>query len=220
MFSIGASEPLPAQMLERNSVVWLGQSCGESSSGIPPEHPLCSVVLNIIEKFRFVGSWLLCRNISGLREFEKATTLLRLQRAQWVVDSTHKSMIRAHRLVTPSSPWPYPSRPGLAYRGLEVLVVGRPFEARALHCDRSKTATVVRAIEAEEVVLDEKFSQALRSNGAYAVCVGRTHTENSPGISVIGPAGLDVREFVPPGRVLAVHGGTEAERAWSYGRTS
>lgn len=48
---------------------------------------------------------------------------------------------------------------------------------------------------------------------------GRTHTENSPGLSIIAPDGaLDLEALIGRQEVVGVHRGRDAARAWSYGR--
>ncbi len=221
MFAIGTSEPLDGQSvsLVRHSIVWLGGGCGETNVGLPATHPLCLVLLSILEHFKFVGTWMTCRELATLRDFERKVLLIRFNRTNWLVDPEQSDAIRAHRVVAERSPWPYTPAPALPWPQLELLVVGGLFQYSMLECGARERAHAVRAVRSEAVVLQPSFSQSLLSAQAYAICVGRTHTDNSPGLSVIGPRGLlSPERFVGAKDVLAIHRDGDAERAWSYAR--
>jgi hypothetical protein len=217
MFTIGISEPLQSQALIRHSIVWLGGAFGETNLGLPAAHPLSDVVLRLEERFEFVGSWLLCRRVASLREFERKALLLRLERARWDVEPRRDTAIRACKTVSEGSPWPYPESPGLPFSPSEILVVGATLGYAVVHCTWDESAWT-RPVEGEHLVLQSDFASWLISNRAFAVCFGRTQTDFSPGISIIGSHALDPRGFVAADEIHALHWNDNGGRAWSHGR--
>jgi hypothetical protein len=217
LFTIGASEQCERPGLERTGIVWLGDPSGETHAGLPPEHPLCEILTALLKQFEFVGSWLLCRSLAAMRPFERSSALIRLTNSNWEIDDTASGLLRARRSISHDQPWPYPSNPGLRRPYSEIAVVGNRFDHRQLQVE---PRSLTRAIEGEELILQPCVVEFLVSTGSYAVCVGRTHTDNSPGLSIIGPPGLRPEVLVPEHLLLAVHKGTDAERAWSYRRVA
>ena len=219
MFSIGASEPLASPALVRHSIVWLGEPYGESSQGLSATHPICRVVSRIVETMSVVGAWLACREVSRMREFERKALLSRLVGAEWTIDPDQSAVIRAHKRVSISSIWPYGTGPALPWPQSEILVVGCLVEYPAITCCKGSIGESQQAVRGDGLVLQSDLAGLLVARQGCAISVGRTHTENSPGLSIIAPAG----EFDPLGcldnhDVASVHVGMDAARAWSYGR--
>ena len=215
MFAIGLSEPLEigGLALERQSIVWIGGPCGESSRGIPEEHPICGVVCQIERRFGFCGSWIVCHRHGHSTMKQVQRLRLRLLGSGWVLDSEESGeFLLAHKPVSSEEPWPYPGSPGLPYRPAELLLVGAIGHA-AIACGEVPVAP--RSVPGETLVLTEPVAHYLAARSCYVVCFGWTHTENTPGLTIIGPPGIDPRQFVPAGAVHSVHRGADAEWAWS-----
>jgi hypothetical protein len=223
MFSIGTSEPIAAaeHAIVRHSIVWLGDPAGETARGLPASHPLCLVLLRILEQVSFAGTWLTCREVSPMREFERKALLLRLRNAKWALDPDQSEVIRAHRAVRVDSPWPFGAEPALPWPQHEILVVGCLADYLAIDCHNEHDWRSQQAIRGDGVVLNSELATSLAAQRGYAISVGRTQTENSPGLSILGPEGwLDPELLVAGREVVGVHRGADAGRAWSYGRVS
>jgi len=222
MFAIGKSEPIDSapRGLVRHSIVWLGQPCGETARGLPATHPLCQLLLRILEQVSFVGTWLMCREVSMMREFERKALLLRLAKAQWAIDPAQGESIRAHRAVSVSSPWAYESEPALPWPQSELLVIGCLVDYVKISCGNERGWRAEHAVRGDGLVLHSELANLLVAERGYAISVGRTQTENSPGLSVLGPEGwLDPESLVESAEVVGIHRGADAGTAWSYGRT-
>lgn len=222
MFTIGTSErlELPRHQLVRHSIVWIGESSGETSRGLPASHPISVVILRVLTYFKFLGTWLMCRNVALLREFDRKATLRRLSRARWVVDPDDSAVIRAHRVASQDFPWPYADDThavALPWPQAEILIVGGSIDYSSIDC-RDNTIAGTRSIRGEGIVLYSDIVHRLVAQECHAVCVGRTQTDNSPGISIIGRPGLKPEDFVSGESIFAVHRDQDAGRAWSYGR--
>jgi hypothetical protein len=220
MFSIGIDEPVSTTLpLLRQSIVWLGEACGETSRGLPSTHPICGALTRLLEQVKFVGTWLTCHEVSLLRGFERKALLVRLERAKWTIDPDQSQLIRAHKIVTVSSPWPYGSNPALPWPQSEILVVGCRVDYDTIDCRDERTLRSLHAVRGDSLVLHARLAALLVAEQCYAVSLGRTQTENSPGLSVLGPDGwLCPEDLVEPREVVGVHIGVDAARAWSYGR--
>jgi hypothetical protein len=218
MFAIGSDEKLTlrSHVLRRHSIVWLGSSSGEDGRGIPASHPLCGVILRILSHHDFGGAWLTCQATTSLREFARKARLSQLRQAEWNIDPDTQRFIRGHREVSREMPWPFPTEPVLPWPQAEVLVIGGHWDYRNAACPGPDV--LPRAIRGEELLDGPDVVSRLVTTGALAVCVGRTQTDNSPDISLIGTAKLDPEAFVDARQVHAVHRGDEAPRAWSYPR--
>ncbi|RLB54278.1 MAG: hypothetical protein DRJ42_09590 [Deltaproteobacteria bacterium] len=146
--------------------------------------------------------------------FQLKREKLRLARAKWEIDSC-ESCLRGYRAISRQEPWPYDSRRGLPLRASELLLLGgigfAGIDCRELPVQR-------RAVLSEDLVLTPTVVEHLLETQQQVVCSGRTHTGNSPGISILGPAGLLPEEFVPADAIHVIHEGTEAGYAWSYPR--
>ena len=221
MFSIGISEPIASGVrgLVRHSIVWLGPPCGETARGLPRAHPLCRLLLRLLEQVSFVGTWLICRDVSCMREFERKALLVRLRTAGWTIDPDQIEVIRAHRTVSADSPWPYDSDSNLPWPQLEVLVVGCLVACHSIDCRAERDWRSQQPIRGDAMVLRSDLAALLVAEGGYAISVGRTHTENSPGLSVLGPEGwLDPESLLERTDIVGIHKGADAARAWSYAR--
>ena len=223
MFAIGSSEPIASAPsgLVRHSIVWLGQPCGETARGLPATHPLCQLLLRTLEQVSFVGTWLMCREVSLMREFERKALLLRLSKAQWTIDPDQRELIRAQRAVSADSPWPYDSETALPWPQSEILVVGCLVDCLRIDCRNERDWRSQQAVRGDGLVLHSGLANLLVAQRGYAISVGRTHTENLPGLSVLGPEGwLDPESLVERDDVVGIHRGADAGRAWSYGRVN
>lgn len=218
MFAIGLDEKLDlhSHVLRRHSIVWIGGASGEDSHGIPASHPLCGAILRILSYYKFSGVWLTCQDATSLREFARKSRLSQLQRAQWTIDPDTRVCIRGHRVVAHDAPWPFLTEPALPWPQSEVLVTGGPLTYHSVACPSPDTA--LRSVRSEELLDRANVVHWLVTTGSLAVCVGRTQTDNSPGISLISAADVDPAAFVDANEVHAVHRGNEAARAWSYAR--
>jgi hypothetical protein len=219
VFAIGADEKLnfrSSQVLRRHSIVWLGDAAGEESRGIPGSHPLCAAILRVLAHYNFVGAWITCQETASLREFERKVRLSQLARAQWVVDPATERVIRAHRVVSRDAPWPFFTEPALPWPQAEILMAGGHLDYTRVDCQQDGAPH--RSVRSEDLLDRPQIVQWLVATGAVAVCIGRTQTDNSPGISLIGAAELQPEAFVDATEVLAVHRGDEAARAWAYAR--
>lgn len=223
MFSIGSAEPVAATSsgLVRHSIVWLGDASRESSRGLLADHPLCRVLLRILDRASFVGSWLLCRDVSGMREFERKSLLLRLHGADWTVDPDQTGAIRAHRAVGADAPWPYNSEPALPWPQSEVLIVGSLLDYAVIACGDERAWRSQQSVRGDGLVLHSEVAKMLSVRRCYAISVGRTQTDSSPGLSIIGPdEWLNPEDACKGFEVIGVHSDADAGRAWSYGRQS
>jgi hypothetical protein len=211
MFALGISEPITSNAhLEKQSIVWNGGVRGESSRGYATEHPICELVSTIIVAFDSRGSWNLCERIDS-QSPECKRLRARLSGADWVVTVDKSECTCAHRPISGDSPWPYPKSPGLPYRPREILLVGS-----AAHMPIAcATPSSVPPLSAEDLILTQTVTEHLIQRECYAIFFGWTHTENRPGISIIGKPGLDPRRFVPKTMIHSVHFGIEAGWAWS-----
>jgi hypothetical protein len=221
MFAIGDSEPLhtTSHELVRHSIVWLGAACGETARGIPGTHPLGCALFRILQAVDFVGSWLTFHEVSLMREFELKRTLLRLNKSNWVIAPNLSKVVGAHRDVTPNEPWPYESCPELPWPQSEILVAGFRATSADLRSECMGRGPWLRAIAGEARVLGSSLELRLAGGDGCAVTIGRTHTENSPGLSIIAKMRtFNPETFVEPERVAGVHRFQDASLAWSYGR--
>lgn len=218
MFAIGSDEKLNlhSHVLRRSSIVWLGDSSGEGSRGIASSHPLCGVLLRILSHHKFAGEWITCQETASLREFEQKARLSQLRRAQWNIDPDAHRVIRAHRVVSRDAPWPFLTEPVLPWPQAEILLAGARLGYSMVDCQNDATSR--RAVRSEELLDRSHIVQWLVATGALAVCLGRTQTDNSPGISLIGWADIEPDAFVEATEILAVHRGDDAARAWSYAK--
>lgn len=216
MFSIGKSEPVSCggHHLVRHAIVWLGGQRGETNLGLPEEHPICQVIGRLEERFDFRGSWIVCHRTDSMSPFQFKREKLRLGRAQWQID-THDSCLRAYRSVSRQEPWPYASPRGLPHGASDLLLLGGTGFAGV---DCIDLPSQRRAVPSEDLVLRPPVVEYLLETQQQVVCIGRTHTDSSPGISILGPAGLMPEGFVPADAIHAIHEGTEAGHAWSYPR--
>ena len=84
MFSIGLSEPLDSAPpgLVRHSIVWAAGYDGDNAMGLHQGHPVCGVILRLLERARFVGTWLTFRECALLRDFERKVQPLLAQQVQ------------------------------------------------------------------------------------------------------------------------------------------
>jgi len=220
MFAIGASEPLlsTSVALVRHSIVWIGDRSGETNLGLPSSHPICKVLLDILGRANFLGTWLLCREPSSMRDFERKSLLLRLRRASWTVENDHSRFVRAEKNVRAESPWPYDSQPALPWPQGEILVVGCLVGYRALNCNDEERWRSRYAIRGEGLILESELAKTLVTRSGHAISIGRTQTNNAPGLSIIGPEGrFDPVQYVEIENVVGLHEGADAARAWSYG---
>lgn len=223
MFSIGKAEAIDSSScgLVRNSIVWLGQPCGETTKGLPATHPLCGVLLRIIEQADFIGTWLMCREVSIMRKFEQQTLLSRLNGSAWTIDSEQSEAIRAHRTVRVDSPWPFDSGPALPWPQFEILVIGCRVDYETIDCLDEGDWRPQWAVRGDGLVIRSRLARQLAVERGYAISIGRTHTDNSPGLSVLGPEGwFDPELLVRRDEIVGVHRGGDASRAWSYGRVN
>jgi hypothetical protein len=221
MFAIGTSEPIDsgARGLVRHSIVWLGPACGETARGLPATHPIGRLLLRILDEVRFVGTWLMCRDVSLMREFERKVLLLRLNGAEWTIDQDQTTTMRAQRAVSVDSPWPYRSTPALPWPQYEILVVGCNVGYAGLDCRSERNVRSQHPVRGDGLVLQSALASLLVAERGYAISVGRSQTENSPGLSLIGPDGwLDPESLVERAEIAGIHRGADAARAWSYGR--
>jgi hypothetical protein len=225
MFTIGSSEVIasaPSGLL-RHHIVWLGDSCGETARGMPATHPICRVLLTVLERANFLATWLVCHDVSRMREFERKATLLKLKKAKWTLEVDSSELIRAHSTVSPESPWPYTSEPAMPWPQEEILIVGTSFDWNPvdchLDCRNESSWRHLHSVQGDALLLHSRIPELLLSKQCYAISVGRTHTENTPGLSIVAPDGaLDPETLVSSSEVVAVHRGADAERAWAYGR--
>lgn len=223
MFSIGTSEPIAAASpsLVRHSIVWLGEPLEENVRGLPVSHPICRVLLRILEQVSFVGTWLTCREASTMREFERKALLIRLRNGGWAIDPDQSSIIRAHKAVRADSPWPFDTGPALPRPHVEILVVGFLAHSTEVCCHNEREWRSQHAVRGDGLVLNSDLARLLAVERGYAISIGHTHTENTPGLSILGPEGwLDPELLVEGYGVVGVHRGTDAARAWSYGRVN
>jgi hypothetical protein len=205
--------------LVRHSIVWLGQAFGETARGLPASHPLCLVLLRLLEQVNFVGTWLTCREVSSMREFERKALLLRLHKAGWTIDAEQTSTITAHRAVRLDAPWPFGAEPALPSPQFEILVLGCHAGFVQVSCQNEREWRSQHALRGDGLVLSSGLANLISVERSYAISVGRTQTDNSPGLSILGPEGwLDPELFVGDHAVVDVHTGTDAAWAWSYRR--
>jgi hypothetical protein len=132
------------------------------------------VLIGILERASFVGTWLTCREVSLMREFERKALLLRLDKAKWIVDPDHRQLIRAHRSVSAEQPWPFGTDPALPWPQSEVLVVGSRAESLELDCRDERDWRSKCAVRGDALVLHTKLASLLVDERCYAVSVGRT----------------------------------------------
>ena len=160
----------------------------------------------------------MCREISSMREFEQKALILRLDASKWMVDADQTIVIRAHRDVSADSPWPYSSEPALPSPQREVLIVGCLAAHTAFSCGTEHEWRSQQPVRGDAMVLRSQLAGLLAARGGYAISIGRTHTENSPGLSIIGPESgwLEPEALVEARDIAGIHQGLEAGRAWSY----
>lgn len=210
MFAIGRAEPVSSGGLQLcgHSVVWLGRPGYDQRRFLPAEHPLSQVVSRLQAHFRFRGAWVSCRALDEMSAAELERE--RIRRKGWMIDD-RGGCFRAWRELSERQPWPFDHTPGLpSTRHPEVLLLGDTTVGVIDSIDRA-----LGPVEGLQTLTSWVFAQ-LAQTGTHLVSRARTHVDNSEGISIVGPRGLDPEDFVPSERVHAVHEGSDAGWAWSY----
>jgi hypothetical protein len=155
-----------------------------------------------------------------MRDFERKALLVRLEKAGWAIDPEQTRVVRAHRILSAAFPWPFGMDPALPWPQREVLVAGWLAQWNDLDCKPETDGWHEQGMGVDGLVPSSHLAEVLHREGALAVSLERTHTENSPGLSIMARAGLlDPRALVEGYRLVAVHQGIDARRAWSYGRS-
>jgi hypothetical protein len=210
MFAIGRSEPASCGGLDlwRHSIVWLGRPGYNESRVLPEDHPLSRVVYLLQTRFRFRGAWVIYRGLDEMTAFELKREEVR--RKGWTIDHCGRCF-RAWRGISERHPWPFDRTPGLpSTRNPDVLLLG---DTKGEVIDGIVGA--LGPLDGLQGLTPVVFAH-LAQTGTHLVCRGRTHVDNSDGISIVGPRGLDPEAFVPRELVHAVHEGSDAGWAWSY----
>lgn len=221
MFSIGLSEKLghAGAPLVRHSIVWLGFDAAETSQGLFASHPLCQIIARLVASFGFCGTWLTFHNVRQIRSFETKARLLQFNRNGWTVDPEQTSRIRGHRWTTRQHPWAFDRDPVLPKPLAEMLICGAK-GTYALVSNEPEDQDSLRVIlpASEAFIRPSVVDQFLR-RGCCFVHLGRTHTDNSPGIHIIAMEGaVNPEALVEAQLILSVHRGVDAGLAWSYPR--
>jgi hypothetical protein len=160
-----------------------------------------------------------CQDAAATRDFDRRTLLHRLTKAGWSIDPAQSLVIRASRALNEAAPWPFGPEPALPWPQEEILVAGWDAHLEEIDCGPGTEKSSAQFIRGDSLVVNSRLSCSLDERGGFAVSVGRTHTDNSPGLSILCRDGLlDPRQLVEGQSVLGVHTGVEAPRAWSYGR--
>jgi hypothetical protein len=219
MFSLGIGEALRVGklVLARHTIVWLGGAEGEDGSGLPSSHPVCRVLRALAKQQQESASWVLCRDAREMRSFELKSLEIQLAKTGWSVDRSLPAVIRAERAALEPSFWPASSEPVLSRSGFEILVIG---SARAGQFDCANADRTAHAVLGDSIAVASPIVESIAADRCLVASLGRTHTENSPGVSIIAAAGraVDVPSLVEFAPVFATHVGDDAQRAWSYPR--
>jgi hypothetical protein len=210
MFANGADEPLHTRIpdLVTHSVVWYGPWADERVWNAA--HPVCRVIDAIEARFAFTGAWLECWNVTSENQYARRRIRLDLDHAGFEVEERPDEIV-AIRQLSERARWPRPS--GIPFPRHQVLILGALDGDVGLRCP-DETRTLTRSIWAENMVMEPNVIQYLFRNRCHAVTIGRSASE-SPGVSIIGPIGLDPATLMRSTDVLAIHHGKDAALAWA-----
>lgn len=213
MFCFGLDEPIGhSDSLLRHSIVWFGDSHEDGQLGLTDKHPISEAVAKLVGHFRFNGRWVLSRCRGRMHLSQSKILQARLRGAGWSLLEDCSQCILATKGLTDGDIWPFAGTPGIPRVPPEVLVLGYT-DPVVLDCEIEESKP--RAVRGERMVLSSELTSSLAASGGYAVCFGRTHANNRPGISLIGRRGLDFPGILLSWGCKEIFHGADAERAWT-----